>query len=77
MKTKIKFKTIEDVKNFNNDVMKFESDIDIMLGKYLIDGKSLMALFTLDLSKVLDCEFHARTKDEETKFIEVIKGYMV
>ena len=42
----------------------FESDIDIICGRYIFDAKSLMAILSLDLSKLVDVELHS---DDEMK----------
>ena len=50
MKTvEIKLSSIEDVRNFVNIVTKFNMDIDLMSGRYIVDGKSIMGIFSLDL----------------------------
>ena len=52
MKTvKISLNSIDKVKSFVNDITKFESDFDLVSGRYVIDAKSIMGIFSLDLSK--------------------------
>ena len=51
MKTaNIRINTIEDVKNFVTTVTKCNYDVDIVSGRYAIDAKSIMGIFSLDLS---------------------------
>ena len=51
--------TIERVKNFVNEVSHLECDVDIVSGRYVIDAKSIMGIFSLDLSKPIDLNIHA------------------
>jgi phosphotransferase system HPr-like phosphotransfer protein len=66
--------TINDVKKFVNTVIKFEYDIDIVSGRYAIDAKSIMGLFSLDLSKELQMRVHSDDTEElEAALKEFIK----
>lgn len=47
---KIKLATIDDVKNFVNIATRFNCEIDVVSGRYVADAKSIMGLFSLDLS---------------------------
>ena len=61
---KIKLDTIDKVKKFISIVDKFENDIDIISGRYLVNAKSIMALFSLELTKPLSVIIHnASIKD--------------
>lgn len=48
---KVNLNKIDDIKKFSNVVNSFVSDIDVVSGNIVIDAKSIMALYTLDLSK--------------------------
>ena len=52
-KTTVFLQAINDVKEFVNIVMKYDFDIDLVSGRYAIDAKSIMGIFSLDLSKNL------------------------
>ena len=43
--------SITDVKNFVNIVNKYNCDVDLTSGRYVVDAKSIMGIFSLDLSK--------------------------
>ncbi|WP_167958425.1 MULTISPECIES: HPr family phosphocarrier protein [Anaerosporobacter] len=59
MKTvKISLNSIDKVKAFVNEVTKFNSDFDLVSGRYVIDAKSIMGIFSLDLSKPIDLNIH-------------------
>ena len=52
MKTvRISLNSIDKVKSFVNDLSKFDVDFDLVSGRYVIDAKSIMGIFSLDLSK--------------------------
>ena len=64
MKTvQISLNSIDKVKSFVNDITKFDYDFDLVSGRYVIDAKSIMGIFSLDLSKPLI--LNADTDDEE------------
>ena len=59
MKTvNITLNSIDKVKAFVNDVSKFTTDFDLVSGRYVIDAKSIMGIFSLDLSKPIDLNIH-------------------
>ena len=72
--TKISINAINDVKNFVNIVTKCEYDVDIISGRYAIDAKSIMGIFSLDLSKELTLNIHS---DDCAEFMDEIKSYIV
>lgn len=51
--------SINDVKNFVNIVSKYEFDVYLKSGKYVVDAKSILGVFSLDLSKPILVEVHA------------------
>ena len=61
------------IKKFNNEICKFESDIDLVKGRYVVDAKSTMGIFTLDLSVPIDVVL--RGEEESERFIEVMKEF--
>lgn len=76
MKTvKISLNSIDKVKAFVNDITKFDYDFDLVSGRYVIDAKSIMGIFSLDLSKPINLNIHA---DENMNAImEAIKPYVI
>lgn len=76
MKTvKISLNSIDKVKSFVNDLAKFDVDFDLVSGRYVIDAKSIMGIFSLDLSKPIDLNIHADS-DADT-IIESLAPYIV
>lgn len=60
MKTvQISLNSIDKVKSFVNEITKYDNDFDLVSGRYVIDAKSIMGLFSLDLSKPIDLNIHA------------------
>ena len=57
--TTIQLNAINDVKDFVNKVMLFNYDIDLVSGRYAIDAKSIMGIFSLDLSKPIKLQAQA------------------
>ena len=66
MKTvQISLNSIDKVKSFVNEITKFDFDFDLVSGRYVIDAKSIMGIFSLDLSKPIDLNIHAESGIEE------------
>lgn len=63
-KVMVKLSTIESVYDFVAVVMKAECDVDIISGKYLVNAKSVMGLFSLDLRQPIEVHIHADNCDE-------------
>ncbi len=70
----IKFDAINDVKVFVNCVGKYDFDVDLISGRYAVDAKSIMGIFSLDLSKVLTMRIHC---DDCGAFLAEIKNFIV
>ena len=60
---KILIDSIVKVKEFNNLAVKFPCEIDVVSGRYIIDGRSLMGLFSLDLGKPVEMKFDKKYED--------------
>ncbi len=70
---KINLAAINDVKDFVNMVMKYDFDVDLVSGRYAIDAKSIMGIFSLDLSKPIELKAHT---DEPGEFAKEIEKYI-
>ena len=76
MKTiQISLNSIGKVKSFVNAINQFEFDFDLISGRYVIDAKSIMGIFSLDLSKPIDLSIH--TDENIDDIMEVLKPYLV
>lgn len=77
MKTvKISLNSIDKVKSFVNDITRFDNDFDLVSGRYVIDAKSIMGIFSLDLSKPIDLNIHA-PEDQLDEIMEVLNNYVI
>ena len=66
MKTKfIKMSDINDIANFVNEASKVESDINVLKGRYIINGKSIMGVMSIDMSTGMTVEYPADAIDFE------------
>mgnify|MGYP004511941763 FL=1 len=73
-KVDINLSSIEDVRKFVDIVSKYDIDIDLSSGRYIVDAKSIMGIFSLDLLKPIKLTAHSDNTDE--LFAE-IKPYMI
>ena len=75
MKTvKISLNSIDKVKSFVNVISQFDSDFDLISGRYVIDAKSIMGIFSLDLAQDIDLTIHA---ENDAEIVEALKDYIV
>ena len=71
----ISLNSIDKVKSFVNDISKFDYDFDLVSGRYVIDAKSIMGIFSLDLSKPIERNIHAA--DSADDVLSVLAPYIV
>jgi phosphotransferase system HPr-like phosphotransfer protein len=71
---KISLNSIDKVKSFVNEITKFDYDFDLVSGRYVIDAKSIMGIFSLDLSKPIDLNIHAA---DTTEILAALKPYLI
>ena len=72
---KVSLTSIDKVKSFVNDISGFKADFDLVAGRYVIDAKSIMGIFSLDISKPIQLNIYA-DKDVD-QILESIKPYVV
>lgn len=76
MKTvQISLNSIDKVKEFVNTVTQFDYDFDLISGRYTIDAKSIMGIFSLDLSKPIDLAIHV--ENDEADILAALDPYLV
>jgi len=78
MKTvRISLNSIDKVKSFVNDLVRFtDVDFDLVSGRYVIDAKSIMGIFSLDLSKPIDLNIHA-DESRLDEIVDTLKPYII
>ena len=59
----VQISSIGDVKNFVNIVGKYDFDIDLISDRYVVDAKSIMGIFSLDLTKPIEVQVHTDDAD--------------
>jgi phosphotransferase system HPr-like phosphotransfer protein len=69
--------TINDVKEFVNIVTGYDFDADLVSGRYAVDAKSIMGIFSLDLSKPITLNVHSENGDEADKFLAAVSKFNV
>lgn len=75
MKTvKISLNSIDKVKSFVNVISQFDSDFDLISGRYVIDAKSIMGIFSLDLAQPIDLTIHA---ENDAEILKALDNYLV
>ena len=67
--------SIDKVKGFVNDISRFNIDFDLISGRYVIDAKSIMGIFSLDLSKPIELTIHE--SDEIDEILKALQPYVV
>ena len=75
MKTcKIRLSSIQDVRDFVEIVTRYDMEIDLSSGRYVVDAKSIMGIFSLDLMNTIGLTVHS---DNTDKLFEELKRFMV
>ena len=73
-KINIALKTVQDVRDFVNQVILVDFDVDLVQGRYTIDAKSIMGIFALDLLSPITLVAHTEYADD---FFENIAKFTV
>ncbi|HIT59224.1 MAG TPA: HPr family phosphocarrier protein [Candidatus Faeciplasma pullistercoris] len=66
----ISLATINDVKEFVNIISLCDFDVDLVSGRYSIDAKSIMGIFSLDLSRPVELVAHIDNCDDLIKKLD-------
>ena len=75
-KTEILIDSIDKVKLLVNEISKFDCDFDLISGRYVIDAKSIMGIFSLDISKPIELDIHEEDEAEAKKILDTIQPYI-
>lgn len=70
----IRLTTLEDVRNFVNIVTRYDIDIDLSSGRYVVDAKSIMGIFSLDLLSPIKLTAHSENTE---RLFEELKPYII
>ena len=70
----IKLSLAENVKSFVNIVNRYPYDVDLRAGRHVVDAKSILGIFSLDLSKPITLEVYSDHCDD---LLEELKPYII
>ncbi len=71
MKTvQIRLSLVENVNKFVNIVGKYPFDMDLRAGRHVVDAKSILGIFSLDLSRPISLEIYSEDCEELLKEIQ-------
>ena len=70
----IALNSINDVKLFVNIVNRYDYEVDLTSGRYVVDAKSIMGIFSLDLAKPIKVEIH---NDNCQDLLDELKPYII
>lgn len=73
----IELDTIDGAKQLNAIALNYEEDIDIIKGRYVIDAKSILGIFSLDISKPVKIKIHSDDLSVLDKFYQDIKDFVL
>jgi len=71
----ISLNSIDKVKSFVNTLSNYDSDFDLVSGRYVIDAKSIMGIFSLDLSKPIDLNIHA--EENVAEILQTLEPFII
>ena len=78
MKTvRISLNSIDKVKSFVNNLARFDEDFDLISGRYIIDAKSIMGIFSLNLAEPITLNIHADEGEELEKIMASLTPYII
>ena len=67
--------SIDKVKNFVSTTTHIEGDLDLVVGRYVVDAKSIMGIFSLDLRQPLRLDIHDDAQADSC--LELLRPYLV
>ena len=76
-KVQIKLSEIEHIRNFATLLAKYPVELDLQQGRYIVDAKSPMGIYVLDLLKPLDFVIHSEDAAVTDAIIETVKAWVV
>ena len=71
---KISLNSIDKVISFVNTIAQFDAEFDLVSGRYVIDAKSIMGIFSLDISQPIDLHIYAESGLDD--ILAAIKPYI-
>ncbi len=76
-KATVRISTIQDVRTFVETVTKYNMEIDLSSGRYVVDAKSIMGIFSLDLLNPIELTAHTEDETEAQALLRDLKPFIV
>ncbi len=73
----VRLSSIQDVRSFVDIVTKYNMDIDLSSGRYVVDAKSIMGIFSLDLLNPIKLSAQSDKEEDVKALMEDLKAYIV
>lgn len=73
----ISLNSIDKVKEFNSIITKYEDDFDLISGRYIVNAKSIMGTFSLDLTKDLKLVMYSSNTKMFSNVLDSIKKFLI
>lgn len=80
IKAIVNLNSIDKVKKFNKLACDTRLEVDLVSGRYTIDAKSIMGIFSLDLSKPIELNVHTNSEEDEIEaaaYLDTIAMFLV
>ena len=75
-KVLITLSSIDNVKKFVNEINMLPCDADLVSGRYTVDAKSIMGIFSLNLSQPIELDIHSDNEELCNAFVEKIAAFV-
>ena len=73
----VRLSSIQDVRSFVDIVTKYNMDIDLSSGRYVVDAKSIMGIFSLDLLNPIKLSAQSDKEEDVKALMQDLKAYIV
>lgn len=73
----IRLSSIQDVRTFVDTVTKYTIDIDLSSGRYVVDAKSIMGIFSLDLMSPIKLSAQTDKEEEIKALMDDLKAFII
>ena len=70
----LKLSQAEEIKEFVNTVNRYAYEMDLRAGRHVVDAKSILGIFSLDLSEPISLEIYS---DDCADLMEDIRRFMI
>lgn len=69
--------TIESVKDFNKKIWDIGADVDLKQGRYTVDAKSILGIFSMDITRTIELVIYDKEEKNKEKYLELLKEYII